>query len=482
MQSYYSSHDQPNEKTAVNLMARRLSDKWDRETKRFTNGFIKLGLPGSKVKKGTSGASSSSSSPSTTSTTSTTSSTKNSIKTPNTMQFQPSFNIPFVPPVTKDWHSSSIYAQVRHQQDMKCKIEALEQRLKHDQQVFEEERAVLLKEIKIKDNQICEKEQQWDSLWATKLHELEHQMDLERKEHECSILEWKARYQAAMDTEQQKHYRRLAYFHERLTAKNAEYAELEQQLASNNTHSNEDARPRRSTSLESGLFPRHGILSSTAKRHSSSAGLLAMKDDDLYARELQDMSLRHQASVDNMAAEYEVDRTELLAQHHRDKQVWKIEHDAELRAVRSTMAQEHDTEVGKINQAWQQKWDAMVAQNMQEQDRLKQEWNQQLAAEKRSWEDRQTRDNANLKKKLGWSTYELSLMIKEHTTALALAKQLNLAINHDADVEDMKYTLTSLLEAGIKNASQMDSTHSLSKKSSNSLFSGFMNLAVPTLS
>jgi hypothetical protein len=43
MQSYYSSHDQPNEKTAVNLMARRLSDKWDRETKRFTNGFIKLG-------------------------------------------------------------------------------------------------------------------------------------------------------------------------------------------------------------------------------------------------------------------------------------------------------------------------------------------------------------------------------------------------------------------------------------------------------
>jgi hypothetical protein len=55
-------------------------------------------------------------------------------------------------------------------------------------------------------------------------------------------------------------------------------------------------------------------------------------------------------------------------------------------------------------------------------------------------------------------------MIKEHTTALALAKQLNLAISHDADVEDMKYTLTSLLEAGIKNASQTNSTHSFSKK------------------
>jgi hypothetical protein len=74
------------------------------------------------------------------------------------------------------------------------------------------------------------------------------------------------------------------------------------------------------------------------------------------------------------------------------------------------MAQEHDTEVDKINQAWQQKWDVMVAQNMQEQDRLKQEWHQQLATEKRSWEDRQTRDHANLKKKLGWSTYELSLV------------------------------------------------------------------------
>jgi hypothetical protein len=147
-------------------------------------------------------------------------------------------------------------------------------------------------------------------------------------------LEWKARYQAAMDTEQQKHYRRLAYFHERLAAKNAEYAELEQQLVSNNTHPmNEDARPRRSTSLESGLLPRRNVLSSTAKRHSSTPGLLAMKNDDLYARELQDMSLRHQASVDNMAAEYEVDRTELLAQHHREKQVWKIELDAELRSV-----------------------------------------------------------------------------------------------------------------------------------------------------
>lgn len=43
MQTYNAPHGQPNEKTAVNFMVRRLSDKWDRETKRFTNGFIKLG-------------------------------------------------------------------------------------------------------------------------------------------------------------------------------------------------------------------------------------------------------------------------------------------------------------------------------------------------------------------------------------------------------------------------------------------------------
>lgn len=61
-------------------------------------------------------------------------------------------------------------------------------------------------------------------------------------------------------------------------------------------------------------------------------------------------------------------------------------------------------------------------------------------------------------------------MIKEHTTALALAKQLNLAINHDADVEDMKYTLSGLLETGIKNASQMGSTHSISKKVRNQCY------------
>ncbi|KAI8336709.1 hypothetical protein BC941DRAFT_53379 [Chlamydoabsidia padenii] len=519
MQSYYNTQKtqgQTNDRTTVNLMVRRLSDKWDKETRRLSNGFIRLGLPGNKIKKGTSSTSPSSSSPSSKSSTSTTSTTTTTttdpLETPMSMQFQPAFNLPFVPSTTKnDWSSSSIYNQIRQQQDMKCRIETLEQQLKHDHQVFEEERAILLKEIKIKDNQLLEKEQQWNTRWSAKMHDIQQQMETERKDHENRIMEWKTRYQAAMDAEQQKHYRRLAYFHERLTAKNVEYAELEQQLIwsspnsslpkgdhdINTAHHLPHNRGRRSVSLESGIVSRRNAemrqkgafnMMTSTKRHSSTSvpgglgGLLSAVSspkDDMYALEIQDMSLRHQASMDNMAAEYKEDRAELLAQHDREKQVLKIEHDAELRAACLKLVQEHETRVDEINQSWQQRWDDTVTQNKRDQDIMKLQWNEQLESEKKIWKDRQIMEQASLKKQLAWSTYELGLMLKEHKSAMVLAKQLNLAIDHTADVEDMKYTLTGLLEAGIKIASQSDHLHALSEKSSNSPLSvGFMNMSI----
>ncbi|ORZ20689.1 hypothetical protein BCR42DRAFT_409292 [Absidia repens] len=565
MQSYYTTFQedqgQTNDKARINAMVQRLSEKFDRESKRLSHGLGKLKLSNSKSKKHSSDVqfspSSSSSSPVNTSNISTALPTLSSTAS-TTMQVQPSptYNLPFVPSLSKkEWGSSSIYAQVQQQQDMKSRIDTLEQELKHDQQVFEKQRSVLLEEIKMKDNQILEKEQQWESRWSAKVQEIQQQLELEQKAHENDILEWKTKYEEAMDTEQQKHYRRLAYFHERLAAKNAEYAELELQLTQSAPSSpvqashesslasssldNDgmafssmplDADDAEITKLDTKLhleqapyrWRRSASLDATAtapststdsfskmikkpvaragrlklatvrqqpfwKKSSSSSSnqdddgtttsMLSFKDD-LYARELQDLTLRHQASVDNMVSEYEENRIELLAQHDREKEVWKIEHDAELQDACKRLAQEHESILNSIHQSWQQKWDDLVAQNKRDQVMQQQQWDQQLAGEKRRWEEKQSMERAALNKQLSWSKGELHMVLKEHETATRLAKQLNLVIDHTTDVDDMKYTLLGLLEKGIQNASRLDSQHYLTEKSSESTSPfGFMNMS-----
>lgn len=276
-----------------------------------------------------------------------------------------------------------------------------------------------------------------------------------------------------MDTEQQKHHRRLAYFHERLTAKNAEYAELEQQLTQSEPTSpvqeqhgkaiapenmaasldrkmtmlmmeenkaNEVITPtrwRRSASLDATAtvspYPMkrpiimapiaqpHDLnletalhrLSPSKSRHNhntlDNSAALSFKDE-LYAQELQDMTLRHQASVDNMISEYEENRMELLAQHAREKEVWKIEHEVELQETCTKLSQEHSTILDEMNQSWQKKWDDLVAQTERDQCIQKQQWIQQFESAKLEWETRHAKENADLRKQLSWSKGELHMV------------------------------------------------------------------------
>ncbi|KAI8334379.1 hypothetical protein BC941DRAFT_432843 [Chlamydoabsidia padenii] len=378
---------------------------------------------------------------------------------------------------------------------MKAKIESLEQKLKHDHEVFEKQRSVLLEEIKMKDNQLVEKQKQWESQWSTKMEEIQQQLEMQQKVHENDILEWKTRYQEALDTEQEKHHRRLAYFHERLTAKNVEYAQLEQQLVQSAPTSpvqqqqhivpvsidkkkmedNETThRWRRSASLNDGPMKRPVIITpaNNLRLETVLPRPNMFNKDERYAQELQDMTLRHQAAMDNMISEYEETRMELLAQHAREKEVWKIEQDAQLQEACTTLAQEHGAILDHVNQAWQQKWDDLKRDQLVQ----KQQWDQQLDAAKLEWESRHAKEQAELKKQLSWSKGELHMMLKEHETALRLAKQLNLIIDHTIDVDDMKFTLLGLLEVGIKHASRLDTQTYLVEKASEPFF-GFMNLS-----
>lgn len=287
-----------------------------------------------------------------------------------------------------------------------------------------------------------------------------------------------------MDTEQQKHYRRLAYFHERLAAKNAEYAELELLLThsapsspvqathrtsfadasslndggvtgSSSLHAeytNLDTklhvgqvpyRWRRSASLDAAtltdpfskriqtpvaqtgrlkLATVRQPISKKPRQQGGSSTAISLKDD-LYARELQDLTLRHQASVDNMVSEYEENRIELLAQHDREKEVWKIEHDAELQDACKKLAQEHESILNSIHQSWQQKWDDLVIQNKRDQVMQQQQWNQQLATEKRLWEEKQAKEQAALNKQLSWSKGELHMVSAEKEEEIGITKK-----------------------------------------------------------
>ncbi|KAI8078746.1 uncharacterized protein BX664DRAFT_38168 [Halteromyces radiatus] len=358
--------------------------------------------------------------------------------TATSTQVQPSFNLPFVPsPAKKGW-SSSIYAQIQQQQELKTRVETLESQLRRDQHLFEKQRSVLLQEIKMKDTLLLEKDQQWESRWTTKVQQLEEQLDQERQKHENDILDWKKRYEEALDIEQQKHHRRLAYFHERLTAKNMEYAELERQLTTQSAPSSptqpyynslqeQSPRYQRSASLDATAMgtgwmnrPIMRMVRSATRRTSGSIyqqQLQRQNDDDdvihkndMYIKEIQDLTLRHQASLDNMMAEYEENRMELQAQHDQEREVWKIKHTAELEEACKRLAQEHEMILEGINTSWQQRWDNLMTQNKMEQAALEQKWDQRLKSEKASWQEQQKKEYAGLKKELLWSKGELSMV------------------------------------------------------------------------
>ncbi|CAO3637143.1 unnamed protein product [Cunninghamella echinulata] len=451
-------------------MVQTLNSILNNELKRLTQGLIKLGLPNNKSKKKIPNTIPFSS-PSTP-----LSSTQNSSPL---MQVQPSFSMPFLSQTTHNWSSSSNdYAE---NQDLKLKIQKLEEQLKQDRQLYEQQRMFLHEEIKAKDKQILEKEQQW----LSKVKELEEKLNKEKYEHEHDILEWKTRYEEALDIEQQKHYRRLSDFHERLDAKNLEYAKLERRLS----QSLPSLPPTSPSSLLSQIETvHHGsneptLSSSSAlinhhqqhhQHHKEENKIihpmaihLAIKSKELsfkeqsFAQEIQDLVFHHQALVDNMKTEHE--ETILVLKEYHEQEIKQIQMESEtyIQTLRDQLLEEQDNKIQQLNKTWEQQ----IIQMKQEK---KEEEESTLLVERLNLEKEKRKEHDQLNKQLTWSRAELNMILKEQEYAIQLAKQLIYTMDDTFDINDMNFTLQTLLEKIIRMVSKFETNNYIENQSKSS--------------
>ncbi|KAI9300918.1 hypothetical protein BJ944DRAFT_15097 [Cunninghamella echinulata] len=390
------------------------------------------------------------------------------------MQVQPSFSMPFISQTNHNWSSpSNDYAE---NQDLKLKVQKLEEQMKQDRQLYEQQRMFLLEEIKVKDKQILEKEQQW----LSKVKELEEQLNKEKYEHGNDILEWKNRYEKALDIEQQKHYRRLSDFHERLDAKNLEYAKLERRLS----QSLPSLPPTSSSSLldqmetihhgpkEPILSPSSTLINHHHQYHEEENKIihpmaihLAIKSRELlfkeqtFAQEIQDLVFHHQALVDNMKTEHEETILVLKEYHEQEKKQIQMESETYIQTLRDQLLEEQDNKIQQLNNAWEQR----IIQIKQE--KKEEEVESALLVEKLNLEKEKRKEYDQLNKQLAWSRAELN-MEQEH--AIKLAKQLIYTMDDTFDINDMNFTLQTLLEKIIRMVSKFETNKYIENQSKTS--------------
>lgn len=235
----------------------------------------------------------------------------------------------------------------------------------------------------------------------------------------------------ALDIEQQKHYRRLSDFHERLEAKNLEYAKLERRLSQSlpslsptSTIITPLSSPSSSTSL---LYETEKIQSYQHQHHQKHeeenkiihpmAIHLAIKSkeltfkEQLFAQELQDIKLHHQAVIDNMKTEHEETISVLKEYHDHEKEMMKMELNISLQKLSDDLNQEHEMNIKNLNTLWEQKLNHLLEEVEQRLNHQLEE--QKMENEKLIWEKEKLKDYEQLKMQLRWSRAELDMVTKK---------------------------------------------------------------------
>ncbi|KAI8072976.1 hypothetical protein BC940DRAFT_126597 [Gongronella butleri] len=324
-----------------------------------------------------------------------------------------------------EWPSmTSALAQV---QELQAKMDALERQHADEKQLFQQQRQTLLQEIDKKDQLIADQQDQAKAHWLAKIQALEAQLEQEKEAHEQDVLEWKDRYDQAMELEQQKTARRLQEFHGRLASRSCDQCGERLSL---HTRSAPSSPVRASMHVEDGpmaisegqlLAPASSSAMSSAaiaarRRYSSVQSIQDVQNAfkvDLLTREIQDAALRHQAHMDNLVSEHEQNIQDLMAQHEQTLQLHQIQHESHVHDLQQHHKAQLDQAKTKVDQ------------------------------KKPKHDDKVTN---KLKQRVAWLKCELDMMQKEHDDAIYLAKKINEHLDPTLQADDMQQTLLTLLQ------------------------------------
>ncbi|KAG2231709.1 hypothetical protein INT48_000449 [Thamnidium elegans] len=194
-----------------NLLTQRL----EREAKRIRIGLSKLGLPNSSLNETNQNESAKGFSPSFPS-----SATSSHYFTPDmkvaSSTSHMNTNLFYQQP--KDWELEKT-SILRPSQDYRKYIEELN--IKH-----EKDKQSLLRKLQLQEQRIEEIE----GNYANQTQEFQSKIQNAEKYHKIKEQEWKQQYEATLQTEQEKYDRRLNGFHQRMHAKDQEFAKLEESI------------------------------------------------------------------------------------------------------------------------------------------------------------------------------------------------------------------------------------------------------------
>ncbi|KAG0167470.1 hypothetical protein DFQ30_006044 [Apophysomyces sp. BC1015] len=308
---------------------------------------------------------------------------------------------------------------LRQLREFRERAESLEQRMEEERKLYEKSRMSLLRQVKMKEALVESKVQDVESHYMEQIQDLQTRLQAEQKEHEEDIQEWRKHYDDALQKEQRKHQRRISGFQERLTAKDVEFERLQQTTQSAPTSprlavqveslQQDLARSRiectewktkfeqmqqQMQSFENRTGGREQIENLTAQidalqreeddlkerhrmkimqLHESFDGDLA-RIKELFMNESQEVSLHHEARVQNLLTEHKQALCEMKEQYEDEKEVLHIEHLAAIDELQQT----HEETKRALEHAWHEKMEDVRMSMSKDATEIQKHWETKL--------------------------------------------------------------------------------------------------------
>ncbi|ORX62800.1 hypothetical protein DM01DRAFT_1379426 [Hesseltinella vesiculosa] len=294
---------------------------------------------------------------------------------------------------------------LRELNEHKEKVSRLERVHDEQQDTFERNRASLLKEVKLKESSWEKRRQEADEHWMAEIVELQAQLENQEQERQQTLKELRKQMEHTMTMEQQKNERRVANLHERLADKERALQQYQDYQPAQPTADSPSPSPSPISPLPtptSLAMHRHTAdaspatirqlklqLEQTQHQYQQLTLRLAEKDQrqaaagdpdqaqpgqpsyealeaqhrqeqdhlrDTFMKEHQSMTIHWEARTQNMQNEYEDTIQQLRDENAAEKEVWKIEYQAQMDQLRHQLEERFKKQHWDADQAWLSKW------------------------------------------------------------------------------------------------------------------------------
>ncbi|KAI9321614.1 hypothetical protein BX666DRAFT_1903957 [Dichotomocladium elegans] len=140
----------------------------------------------------------------------------------------------------QDWERERVL-MIAQLQQFREQMDYVEKKAAADKETYYQQRTSLLKQIKLKDTQLEKRMLSIQAEHESQIKLLEKQREQDKQEYQDALDDLRSRYERILQTEQQKHQRRISGFEQRLTAKQQDnYARQTQSAPSSPTRSHYD--------------------------------------------------------------------------------------------------------------------------------------------------------------------------------------------------------------------------------------------------